>query len=140
MAENQNPHRLLRALEVQIGTGNSIRFYQTKNKKSRDFNIIKFGIAPPKQILQKQIDKRVDQMIEAGLVAEVRSLIPYRAYTPLQTVGYTEIFDYLDNKVSLETAVTNIKTHTRQYAKRQLTWFRKDPEIQWFEPGDKLPV
>ena len=137
--EIDNPHRLLRALEVIKGTGQSIRHYQTKHKKNRDFNIIKFGIAPPKPVLQNQIDKRVDLMIEAGLVDEVKSLVPYKDLPALRTVGYSEIFEYLENKLTLEEAISNIKIHTRQYAKRQMTWFKKDPEIQWFQPNDELP-
>jgi tRNA dimethylallyltransferase len=138
--EIDNPHRLLRALEVVKSTGQSIRHYQTRNKKQRDFNIIKFGIAPPKPILQNQIDKRVDQMIAAGLVDEVKSLLPFKSMPPLRTVGYSEIFEYLEQKLTFESAVENIKTHTRQYAKRQMTWFRKDPEIRWFQPNDELPL
>jgi tRNA dimethylallyltransferase len=138
--EIENPHRLLRALEVIKATGHSIRHYQTKNKKQRDFNVIKFGIAPPKPILHKQINNRVDQMVAAGLIDEVNSLSPYKSIPPLRTVGYTEIFEYLEQKLSLETAVEDIKIHTRQYAKRQMTWFKKDPEIRWFQPGEELPV
>ncbi|MHA4846995.1 tRNA (adenosine(37)-N6)-dimethylallyltransferase MiaA [Flavitalea antarctica] len=138
--EVENPHRLLRALEVIKATGQSIRHFQTNNKKQRDFNILKFGIVPPKAILHKQIEKRVDQMIEAGLVDEVKNLVPYKSIPPLRTVGYTEIFDYLEQKVNLDTAIENIKIHTRQYAKRQMTWFRKDPEIRWFAPDVELPL
>jgi tRNA dimethylallyltransferase len=138
--EIDNPHRLMRALEVIKGTGHSIRYYQTKHKKNRTFNIIKLGITPPKPVLQNQIDKRVDQMIVEGLVDEVKSLVPYRSLPALRTVGYNEIFDYLENKLSLEESISKIKIHTRQYAKRQMTWFKKDPEIQWFQPDDKLPL
>ncbi|HTE26437.1 tRNA (adenosine(37)-N6)-dimethylallyltransferase MiaA [Flavitalea sp.] len=138
--EIDNPHRLLRALEVIKATGHSIRHYQTQHKKQRAFNIIKLGIAPPKPILQNQIDKRVDQMIVAGLVDEVKSLVPYKSLPPLRTVGYTEIFEYLENKINLESAIENIKIHTRQYAKRQITWFKKDPDIRWFQPDDELPI
>ena len=79
-------------------------------------------------------------MIEAGLVDEVKSLIPYKTLAPLRTVGYSEIFEYLENKVDLKVAIENIKIHTRQYAKRQMTWFRKDPDIRWFQPNEELPL
>jgi tRNA dimethylallyltransferase len=128
-----NPHRLMRALEVVITTGRSIRHFQTHQKAERNFKIKKYGIAPPKEVLHQQINDRVDKMIADGLVDEVRALINYRDI--INTVGYDEIFEYLDGKVSLETAIENIKVHTRQYAKRQMTWFRKDEEIKWELPS-----
>ncbi len=132
--EQQNPQRLMRALEVFLATGQSILRYRTRKKITRPFHIIKIGLEVPKEILRKRIDERVDQMIESGLVAEVKNLVPYKNLNALQTVGYKEIFAYLDGTVSLEQAITQIKTNTRQYAKRQMTWFSKDPDIRWVAP------
>lgn len=132
--EMQNPQRMMRALEVAEATGQSIFSFRNKEKAQRDFNILKAGLDIPKEQLHQHIHSRVDKMIAAGLVEEVRSLMPYRQLNALQTVGYTEIFGYLDGKISLEKAIEQIKTNTRQYAKRQLTWFRKDATIQWFAP------
>lgn len=132
--EMQNPQRMMRALEVVEATGQSIFSFRNKEKVQRDFNILEVGMDIPKEQLHQHIHTRVDKMIAAGLVEEVRSLIPYRQLNALQTVGYAEIFGYLDGKISLEKAIEQVKTNTRQYAKRQLTWFRKDAAIQWFAP------
>lgn len=126
-----NPQRLMRALEVKIVTGRSIKELQKKEKVKRDFEIIKYGIDISKDELHKNINNRVDKMIADGLVEEVRSLLPYRGLNALQTVGYAEIFEYFDGKMFLEQAIERIKINTRQYAKRQLTWFKKDEEISW---------
>ncbi|TWF41205.1 tRNA dimethylallyltransferase [Chitinophaga polysaccharea] len=134
IAETQNPQRLIRALEVLNATGKSITTFRTANRIPRDFRIIKIGITLPKEQLHHNIHYRVDQMIHAGLVEEVRSVAPYREHNALRTVGYQEIFQFLDGHISLDQAINDIKTHTRQYAKRQLTWFRKDPAFQWFDP------
>jgi tRNA dimethylallyltransferase len=136
VAETQNPQRLIRALEVLEATGRSITTFRTANRAQRDFRIIKLGITLPKELLHRNIHARVDQMMAAGLVEEVQRVLPFRQHNALQTVGYQEIFDYLDGKTSLETAVELIKTHTRQYAKRQLTWFRKDKDFHWCDPED----
>jgi tRNA dimethylallyltransferase len=133
--EIQNPQRMMRALEVILATGNSILSFRTASKASRDFKIIKIGLDLPKEILHQHIHHRVDQMITAGQVEEARSLFPFRQLNALQTVGYSEFFDYFDGKTSLEKAIELVKTHTRQYAKRQLTWFRRDQEIEWFNPA-----
>ncbi len=134
-AEQQNTQRLMRALEVLLSTGQSITAFQKGRKKERPFNIIKIGLELPRQQLYNQINKRVDEMIEKGLVDEVRSLVPYQNLNALQTVGYREIFEYLNSEISLASAVNSIKTNTRHYAKRQLTWFKKDEEIKWFVAG-----
>lgn len=126
----------MRALEVVLSTGKSILEFRTGKKAVKEFNIIKLGLDLPKETLHQQIQQRVDQMMNAGLEQEVRSLLPYRQLNALQTVGYSEMFEYLDGKISLEQAVDEIKIHTRQYAKRQLTWFRKDKDINWFSPHD----
>ena len=124
-AEKQNPQRLMRALEVFLATGKSIMAYRSAAKKQRPFAIETRLLEIPIDQLAKRIDRRVDMMIAAGLVDEVQSVMAYRNQTALQTVGYKEIFDYLDNNISLDEAIHQIKVHTRQYAKRQLTWFRK---------------
>lgn len=133
--EIQNPQRLIRALEVKQATGQSIRAFQQGKKATRDFRIIKTGLQLPKPELHARIDARVDAMMEQGLLEEVKALLPYRHLNALQTVGYAELFDYLDGKITLDAAIDQIKTNTRQYAKRQLTWFRKDASTTWFEPG-----
>jgi tRNA dimethylallyltransferase len=127
---------MMRALEVYLSTGNSIRSYRNKKPKKRDFIIRKYGIHLSKEILDKQINRRVDEMMGAGLLEEVKALQPYRELNALQTVGYAELFSHLDGNFGLDEAVNQIKKNTRQYAKRQMTWFRKDPSIQWFDPAD----
>ena len=134
IGEIRNPQRLMRALEVIESTGRSILDFRKNNKTTRDFNIIKIGLELPKEELHQNIDSRVDKMIAQGLVEEVRSLLHCKNLNALQTVGYSEIFEYLEGKMSLESAIDEIKKNTRQYAKRQMTWFRKDKEIKWFSP------
>jgi tRNA dimethylallyltransferase len=131
--EQQNPQRLIRALEVVTGTGKSITTFRQKKKKERPFNIIKIGIKINKEILHKNINGRVDKMIEMGLIKEVENLLPHKNISALQTVGYRELFEYLENKVTLLHAIDTIKNNTRQYAKRQATWFKKDSAIVWNE-------
>lgn len=133
VAETQNPQRLMRALEVLEATGRSITTFRTATRQPRHFNVIKIGMQLPKELLHANIHQRVDHMMEAGLVEEVRSVAAFRHHNALQTVGYAEIFDHFDGKQSLPGAIEGIKIHTRQYAKRQLTWFRKDAEMQWFD-------
>jgi tRNA dimethylallyltransferase len=135
VGETGNPHRLMRALEVVESTGKSILEFRKGKKEKRDFNMIKIGLELPKEELHRNIDTRIDKMIDAGLVEEVKHLWPYRNLNALQTVGYSEIFSYLDGKINLNDAVELIKRNTRQYAKRQMTWFKKDKEISWFSPG-----
>lgn len=132
--EIKNPHRMIRALEFVRATGQSIRNFQRGKPKARPFKIIKIGLELPREVLNARIDQRVDEMMAAGLLAEVEALRPYKHLQALQTVGYRELFDYLDGLSSLDAAVELIKRHTRQYAKRQMTWFKKDPEFNWFNP------
>ena len=139
-AETQNPQRLIRALEILEATGKSITSFRTAARAERNFRIIKIGVTLPKELLHHNIHYRVDLMMDAGLVEEVKAVLPYRQHNALRTVGYQEIFDHLDGKLSLAQAVEDIKTHTRQYAKRQLTWFRKDPAWQWFDPRDTANI
>lgn len=129
--EIQNPQRLLRALEVVMQSGKSITTFQTNFKKQRDFNIIKIGLELPREELYSRINKRVDQMMEQGLLEEVKNLLPYKDLNALQTVGYRELFSYFNNELSFELAINDIKKNTRHYAKRQMTWFKKDVAIKW---------
>lgn len=134
--EIQNPQRMMRALEVVAATGKSILAFRKEKKIERDFKIIKIGLTIPREQLYQQIDARVVEMIKDGLETEVRSLINYNSLNALQTVGYRELFDYIDGEFNLEKAIGLIKRNTRHYAKRQLTWFTKDEEIKWFSPLD----
>ncbi len=138
----QNPHRLIRALEINMVSGKKVSELQKAEVKKRDFEIKKIGLLLDRDELYSKINRRVDEMIHKGLVEEVQSLLPYRSENALQTVGYKEIFDYLENKTSLPEAIELIKQNTRNYAKRQMTWFRKDPDIQWFYPAeiDKMKI
>ena len=136
--EIKNPHRLLRALEVKLSTGKSIIEFQTQQKKKRDFDIVKIGLELPKEQLHKNINSRVDAMMKAGLLDEVKKLQPYKKLNALQTVGYRELFGHLVGDLPLEDAVEIIKINTRQYAKRQMTWFKKDEEITWCEPDFEM--
>jgi tRNA dimethylallyltransferase len=130
-----NPQRIIRALEVIESTGRPFSSYRTSNTKERYFNIIKIGLNLPREILYQRINLRVDEMIKQGLLDEVKSLLPYRGLNALNTVGYKEIFEHLDGKTDLHTAIAMIKQNTRRFAKRQLTWFNKDKGITWFEPS-----
>jgi tRNA dimethylallyltransferase len=131
VAEQQNPQRLMRALEVFYGTGKSILEFRTQQKAVRPFRTIKIGLELSKELLHRNIHTRVDRMMEDGLPDEVRSLEQYRSYNALRTVGYRELFDHFDGLTDLPAAVENIKTNTRHYAKRQMTWFKKDSEMNW---------
>jgi len=139
IAEQQNPRRLMRALEVKLSTGRSILQFRKGTQKVRSFNIIKFGIDISKDELYNNIDTRTNNMINAGLVEEVSSLFSYRNINALQTVGYKEIFEYMGGHDSLNLTIEKIKRNTRQYAKRQLTWFKKDHHIKWVNP-DKFSL
>ncbi len=132
--ETKNPQRLMRALEVKLSTGRSIIEFQTQQKKYRDFNIIKIGLELPKEQLQKNINSRVDAMMKAGFLDEVNELQPHKKLNALQTVGYRELFGHLTGDLLLPDAVEIIKINTRQYARRQMTWFKKDEEVIWCEP------
>ncbi len=123
--EMQNPQRMLRALEIKVSTGNSILEFHSKKKVKRDFEIKTVLLELPREQLYNNINFRVDEMIANGLLKEAESLYPYKSLNSLQTVGYKELFDYFDGKISLEKAVEEIKKNTRHYAKRQMTWFRR---------------
>ncbi len=132
--DRMNPHRLIRALEVRIATGMSITSFRAEKHRKHDFTIVKIALELPREELYKRIDHRMDEMIEAGLFEEAERLYPYRDMNALQTVGYREIFDYLDRHYDREEAIRLLKRNTRRYAKRQLTWFKRDAEFRWFMP------
>ena len=131
-----NPARVMRALEVCISTGRPYSEQRSGTITERPFNIVKIATDMPRDILYERINKRVDIMVEEGLVEEVRNLYPKRELNALQTVGYRELFDYFDGKCSLNEAIELIKRNSRRYAKRQMTWFRRDEEFRWFAPSD----
>lgn len=133
-----NPQRLIRAIEVIRITGKKYSELRRKQHKKRPFEIVKFGISHDREILYDRINRRVDIMVQEGLFLEVESLIKHRGHNALNTVGYKEIFDYLDGKFTKEEAIELIKRNTRRYAKRQLTWFRKDPSIIWLDEGQDV--
>ncbi len=131
--EQKNPQRLMRALEVFLGTGTSIVNFQNKNKVVRPFKIIKIGMQMPRELLYERINERVLTMIENGLELEVRNLIPHLHLNALQTVGYSEWLPYFEGKINIQKVKEQIQQNTRHYAKRQMTWFKKDPDINWYE-------
>ena len=126
-----NTQRLFRAVEICLWTGRPYSSFKPDTPAQRDFEIEKIGLIRPREELYARIDARVLQMMDEGLLDEVRSLLPYRDCTALQTVGYTELFDYLDGKTTLDEAIRLIQRNTRHYAKRQLSWWRRDPAIRW---------
>ena len=136
----QNSHRIIRALEICRGTGKTFSSFRKNDLKSRYFNVIKIGLELPRHEIYERINRRVDVMMNSGLLDEVKSLYKFKELNSLQTVGYRELFDYLDEKISLDFAVEEIKKNTRRYAKRQLTWYRKDENIKWFSPFEKEEI
>lgn len=138
--EMYNPQRMLRALEVKLSSGQSILNLHSAPQKQRPFRIIKIGISLPRQELYNNINKRVDDMMKDGLEEEVKSLEPYRNINALQTVGYRELLDYFDGLISREQAIEDIKKNTRHYAKRQLTWFTRDEQIQWINNDSRNTI
>lgn len=134
--DKSNSQRVIRALEVCLVSGRPFSSFKTGVRRERSFEIEKVGLERPREELYSRIDKRVMNMLEEGLVEEVRSLLPYRQCQALQTVGYKEVFGYLDGATSLDEAVRLIQRNTRHYAKKQLTWWRKDKSISWISPED----
>ena len=133
-----NPHRVIRALEVCIGTNQPYSSFLNKNKTKRDFKVITIGLSADRDIIYDRINKRVDLMIDEGLLKEVKALLPYQKLNALNTVGYKEIFNYINKIWTLDFAISEIKKNTRRFAKRQLTWFKKDTNIFWFDYKTKL--
>lgn len=135
-ADVDNPQRVVRALEVFEETGKPLSFYHKRHREKRPFDILTIGLNSDRAQLYERINLRVDHMMDAGLLNEVKSLLPFRKKPALLTVGYAELFDYLDGKQSLEEAVDKIKQNSRRYAKRQITWFKKYGQTQWFQPSE----
>lgn len=138
--DKANPQRLIRALEICIGTGKSYSSFKNKTKKERPFQIIKIALQRERELLYKRINLRVDLMLEAGLLDEATSLYDFKNHNALQTVGYKELYRMIDGEWDLETAITEIKKNTRRFAKRQMTWFRRDPSYQYFHPEQKEDI
>lgn len=128
-----NPHRVIRALEICIGSGKPYSSFLNKNKKLRAFKTLTIGLVAEREIIYNRINNRVDKMIKDGLVNEVKTLLPYQHLNALNTVGYKELFNYLNDKVDLDFAISEIKKNTRRFAKRQLTWFKKNENTLWFD-------
>ena len=128
-----NGQRVIRALEVCLMTGRKFSSFKNFRVKQRDFDIEKVGISRPRDVLYDRINRRVDAMMENGLLEEARRLLPYRDLPALRTVGYRELFDYFDGRISLDEAVSLIRRNTRHYAKRQLTWWNRDSSIHWLD-------
>jgi len=133
----RNPKRILHALEICLMTGVPYSTLRTNQPKNRPFHIIKLGLNLDREILYNRINQRVEKMFEDGLEQEALNLYPFRYLNSLNTVGYRELFDYFDGKITIEVAKEKIKANSRKYARKQLTWFRRDPEIKWFTPEMK---
>ena len=131
-----NPQRILRALEVCIYTKKPFSSFLIKKQEKNNFHLIKIGLNPPREILYKNINSRVDSMIKNGLIDEALNLVDFKNLNSLQTVGYKELFDFFDNKISEKEAIDLIKRNTKKYAKKQMTWFKRDKDIKWFEKID----
>jgi tRNA dimethylallyltransferase len=138
--DRDNPQRLMRALEVWRGTGLKFSYFRTKNKVKRPFEIIKIGLDRPREELYQRIDQRMEEMLTKGLFEEAKGLFGRRGLNALQTLGYTEIFDFLEEKYDEQEMVRLLKRNSRRYAKRQLTWFRRDPLIRWFHPNQEEEI
>jgi tRNA dimethylallyltransferase len=128
--DSNNPQRLMRAIELEMQGGLVV-----KKAKARPFKVVKIGLNMQRELLYERINQRVDVMMNMGLLNEVNALLPYREVNAMQTVGYSELVEHIDGLMTLEQAVDKIKQHTRNYAKRQMTWFRADEGIHWFEPN-----
>lgn len=131
--EIQNPHRVIRALEVSKGSGQPYSSFKTNTNKTRPFEVLKVGLTADREVIYRRINQRVDKMVDQGLFDEAKSLYDYKHLNALNTVGYKELFKFFDEEWSKEQAISEIKKNTRRFAKRQLTWFRKDGSIMWFD-------
>ncbi|TKG96059.1 tRNA (adenosine(37)-N6)-dimethylallyltransferase MiaA [Puteibacter caeruleilacunae] len=135
-ADIKNPKRILHALEIFYMTGKKFSSLRTNTRKQRDFNIVKVGLNRDREELYDRINRRVDIMLDEGLIAEARTVYPYKELNSLNTVGYKELFQYFDGDIPEEEAIRLIKRNSRRYARKQLSWFRRDKELQWFHPDD----
>ena len=140
IVDRQNPRRVVHGLEICLMTGQTYTSFRKREKKQRPFRIVKIGLNRPREELYDRINQRVDQMMQQGLLDEAKALYPMRQMNALNTVGYKELFDYLDGRWPLEEAVERIKGNTRRYARKQLTWYKKDPQIRWFHPDEKEQI
>ena len=140
IVDRQNPRRVVHGLEICLMTGKTYTSFRKREKKERPFRIVKIGLNRPREELYDRINQRVDQMMQQGLLEEAKALYPMRQMNALNTVGYKELFDYLDGRWPLEEAVERIKGNTRRYARKQLTWYKKDPQIRWFHPDEKEQI
>lgn len=136
IVDKNNPRRVVHALEVCHATGKTYTSFRTNQRKSRPFRIIKIGLNLPREEMYNRINERVLQMMNSGLEAEARKVYPLRGLNALNTVGYKELFSYFDGNIPLAEAVRQIQSNTRQYMRKQLTWFKKDADIHWFAPND----
>lgn len=136
----KNPKRVIHALEICYMTGKTYTSFRTQSHKQRPFNIIKIGLSRERNELYERINSRVNQMMKDGLLEEAKSVYPYRSLNSLNTVGYKEIFNYLDGTWELEFAIEKIKQNSRIYSRKQMTWFKRDAEIQWFHPEDEKEI
>ena len=140
IVDRQNPRRVVHALEICTMTGKTYTSFRRRERRQRPFSIVKIALNRPREELYERINCRVDQMMSDGLLEEARALYPRRELNALNTVGYKELFDYLDGRWPLEEAVERIKGNTRRYARKQLTWYKKDEQIRWFHPDDKESI
>ena len=140
IVDRQNPRRVVHALEICTMTGKTYTSFRRRERRQRPFGIVKIALNRPREELYERINRRVDQMMSDGLLDEARALYPKKELNALNTVGYKELFDYLDGRWPLEEAVERIKGNTRRYARKQLTWYKKDKQIRWFHPDDKQSI
>lgn len=140
IVDRQNPRRVVHALEICTMTGKTYTSFRRCERRQRPFRIVKIALNRPREELYERINRRVDQMMSDGLLDEARALYPKKELNALNTVGYKELFDYLDGRWPLEEAVERIKGNTRRYARKQLTWYKKDEQIRWFHPDDKQSI
>lgn len=140
IVDRQNPRRVIHALEICLMTGQTYTSFRKAEKKVRPFDIIKIGLNRDREELYNRINRRVDQMMADGLLDEARRMNAYRSVNALNTVGYKELFNYFDGIWPLDEAVERIKGNTRRYARKQLTWFKRDPQVRWFHPDDRQDI
>ena len=140
VVDRQNYRRVIHALEICYQTGKTYTSFRKQEKKPRPFRIVKIGLNRNRQELYDRINRRVDKMMDDGLLEEAKGLYDFRATNALNTVGYKELFDYIDGRWSLDEAVERIKGNTRRYARKQLTWFKRDPDMRWFHPDQKQEI
>ena len=137
MVDKKNTRRVVHGLEICLQTGCTYTSFRKRQTKQRPFHIVKIGLNRPREELYQRINKRVDQMMAEGLLEEARQLLPFRQENALNTVGYKELFAYFDGKFTLDEAVERIKGNTRRYARKQLTWYKRDANMHWFNPDDE---